>query len=421
MAVNEGVRKTGEAIVVSESPDVCLTPMGPKMVPVPYDILGRFSDAQLTTSTVAFRGCQAFTTISYIQGVTGNEAGSGGGIKTGVFSGGGVCSPVQGTESQFVKAEKNLVLYHTSLMQMNGPAWGAGNTVGRVMYLSSSSTVSADENGKVNGDTNPKQKAETEAEKKKEDGYEAEAKRETKIDQGDRAKTYKTGPKKPGDGAPKVERTTEVKFKKTFDESAFQTDDGSVKLGNVTGERYFGAGYDHAEGAYKAGIGAGGSFTTLKATAQGSAANGLLNGNVQAELLSAKAEAGIEATLGKGTAAIEGKLGAEVVVAEASAQGSVKITGKTLWDNLVGPVIKAIPRNVPNPLLQYAEAPASWDKGIEIGAEGTIGVGAAASVSGKAGYDKNAPPGKRRAGISGGAKLGLGPKVGLKGFLNILF
>lgn len=430
MAVNEGIRKTSEAFVVSECPDMCHTPIGAKKVLVPYEIIAILSDARNTTPTVFLRDKEAFTTVSWIQGVKGNEAGTGGGVVSGVFAGGGISRPVPGTESQFVTAENHLVVYHTTKMEMNAPTPGArGNTTGRCVYQSCHSTVTVDKDGKVKGDTNPKDKPENEEELKtkvREPDKEhklTEAKSEGGIDQGDRADTYKRGSSlKPEDGAAKLKQETSFKLeKKTFDASVIETDDGSLKVGNLTGSRYWGAGYDNTEGVYKAGLGAEGGFTTIKGSANGSALGGFGTGNVDAELLSAKGSIGAEATFGKGTASVGAKAGAEVIVAEATAKAALRITGKTIWDNTVGALIKSMPNNVYNPLLSMAEAPKSWDKGIEVGASGTIGVGAAAEVSGKVGYDKNAPPGEKKIGAEWGAKLGLGPKAGIKSFLNIVF
>jgi hypothetical protein len=50
----QGSRATAEGLLASIHPDVCLTPMGDTMVPVPYTIWARQSDDANTTPTVRF-------------------------------------------------------------------------------------------------------------------------------------------------------------------------------------------------------------------------------------------------------------------------------------------------------------------------------------------------------------------------------
>ena len=62
----EGVRETGTAYVVFLFPDVCLTPMGPSMVPVPYPVVGVFDNVALVAPSVRMRGRPTFTTASQV-------------------------------------------------------------------------------------------------------------------------------------------------------------------------------------------------------------------------------------------------------------------------------------------------------------------------------------------------------------------
>jgi hypothetical protein len=419
MAVNEGIRKTGEAFVVSMCPDVCLTPMGPKDVPVPYDILAFFDQSMNTKPRVLIRGKETFTTNSWIQGVIGNEAGTAGGISTGVFSKGGVCQAVPGTETQFVTAQKELIVYHTTTMQMNAPAPQApGNTKGRAVFQAGSSTVTVDPNGKVKGNTNPKDKPENEEEVK----ARSEMKREYQSDRRQYGSDVKPDQRNPGPVDKGHE--TSVKFEqKKFEESVWKTDDGSIKVGTYSGTNTYGAGYNHATNTYNAGIGTSRQFTTLSTTTgQMTSADGVLTGKIDAELLSAKGEIGAQFTAGPGKVALEGKAGVEAIVAQATGSAGVRITGKTLWDHYVGKTIKALPESdIKKKLMPYAEAPKSVDKGIEIGVTGNIGVGGAAEISGKVGYDKNAPEGQAKFGATWGAKLGLGPMAGIKSYFGLIF
>lgn len=421
MAENEGVRKTPKAVVVSMCPDVCHTPRGGKMVPVPYDILAHFGNAKNTVPTVRMRGLETFTRVSYIQGVQGNEPGKGGGVKTGVHARGGICSPVHGTETQYVKANKNLILYHSSHMWMNGAAPGpSGNTLGHVMYLSSAPKPMAS-----HASTNPKAKPENEKElkKKKEKEIEVNSERETKGYAERHARGTDVKPGERSQAPIKTGVESQVKWEqKTFDESVWSTDDGNLKVGNLYGQRSLGVGYDHVDGAYKAGGSIGGGFSTINTTTGTlSGANGLLEGSVSAEALAIKGDAGIEATLGNGKAAIEGKAGVEVIVVQAIAKGALKITPKRAWDYFVGRPIKQAKDYLPAGAQKYAEAPDWMDKGIEVTGSATGGLGGAAKVSAKAGFDKNAKPGESKFGFSTEGKLGLGPMLGLKFGLGVVY
>lgn len=80
----EGARKGSGFIVVCTAPDVCLTPIGPSMVPVPYQIVAKVADASMPSPDVKFGGEPAVVVdASMVMSVIGNEAGVGGGIKSG--------------------------------------------------------------------------------------------------------------------------------------------------------------------------------------------------------------------------------------------------------------------------------------------------------------------------------------------------
>jgi len=82
--MSEGARKGKNFIVVCTSPDVCLTPLGPILVPVPYQIVAHLEQATMPSHNVFFAGEPALLTEqSMVMKVEGNEAGVGGGIKSG--------------------------------------------------------------------------------------------------------------------------------------------------------------------------------------------------------------------------------------------------------------------------------------------------------------------------------------------------
>ncbi len=134
MAENEGARKEGKFIVVNMPPDVCLTPPNP--VPVPYQIVAYLDDSVNYSPNVNFNGNPAMHMKGRITQVTGNEAGSAGGVKSGVNK--NYCRPI--THSSTVRANGEFVIYHKdTLMWMNcaGPE-GPGNTIGMLIFRGSS-------------------------------------------------------------------------------------------------------------------------------------------------------------------------------------------------------------------------------------------------------------------------------------------
>ncbi|MBK9258906.1 MAG: DUF4150 domain-containing protein [Polyangiaceae bacterium] len=160
MADNEGVRTTGEAIVKCTTPDVCKTP--PSMSPVPYEIIGRFSDGVLFSDSVCMTGLNVMTTASRLPKVYGDEAGTGGGVTSGVNV--GYCKPI--THSPTVRAQGDFIVFHSAEYWMNcsGPD-GPGNTKGTVVYVDNVDAVHIGPLGDIEGETNPPAEPETEKEK----------------------------------------------------------------------------------------------------------------------------------------------------------------------------------------------------------------------------------------------------------------
>jgi len=84
MVDQEGACKSGEFIVVSLTPDVCWTPVGSTLVPVPYMIQADLSDSLATSPDTRFGGQPVFChDQSKISHVTGDEAGTAGGSNPG--------------------------------------------------------------------------------------------------------------------------------------------------------------------------------------------------------------------------------------------------------------------------------------------------------------------------------------------------
>lgn len=148
MAINEGARKDGQFMIVCTAPDVCLTPPAPS--PVPYQIVAFLNDSMAVSPNVNFTGKPALMMKSRGTKVIGNEAGSVGGVKSGVNT--DHCRPIEGTHSTTVRVNGQWVLYHQGQMYMNcaGPE-GPANTTGKIVFLGKSATanVSAGPNGEV--------------------------------------------------------------------------------------------------------------------------------------------------------------------------------------------------------------------------------------------------------------------------------
>ncbi|MGK3967881.1 PAAR-like domain-containing protein [Sorangium sp. So ce118] len=132
MAENEGLCKTGNAWVVCTEPDVCKTPIGDEMKPVPYQIRACLAAGVDEATTVRLGTFDTATMASRITTVQGDEPGTGGGVKSGVNL--GYCRPI--THSTTVHAGGANITYHTSLYAMNcaGPD-GPENTIGKAVFM----------------------------------------------------------------------------------------------------------------------------------------------------------------------------------------------------------------------------------------------------------------------------------------------
>jgi Toxin PAAR-like domain len=158
----EGARKDGQFVVVCLSPCVCKTPPDDK--PVQYQISAVFLDATRLSPDVNFHGQPAATTFTRLKQVTGNEAGSGGGVNSGVNL--GYCRPIEDTASQTVRVNGYYALQDKKTrmdMNCNGPD-GPGNTIGAICFRGTSLQASAGAGGGAAA-TDPGISAETPAEK----------------------------------------------------------------------------------------------------------------------------------------------------------------------------------------------------------------------------------------------------------------
>lgn len=122
----EGSRKTSKAMVVCTTPDVCKTPMGKTLPPVPYQIVANFQDSSSVSRNVKFGGDPAFILDqSIITKVTGDEPGTGGGVSSGTNV--STVEPIEASRN--VKANGKRIVRHDDKCKMNN-----SNTFGKVVF-----------------------------------------------------------------------------------------------------------------------------------------------------------------------------------------------------------------------------------------------------------------------------------------------
>lgn len=124
----EGSRDTDEGIIISCTPDICKTPVGSKLIPIPYSIHALQGDDANTAATVRFTGMRAHNMASMTIRCMGDEPGRGLGIKSGTV--GSVCNPK--THSKIVRIEGKEAVRHSDEWWMNNK-----NTIGKLAYIKS--------------------------------------------------------------------------------------------------------------------------------------------------------------------------------------------------------------------------------------------------------------------------------------------
>lgn len=85
MAIEKATFRNGEFVITSLAPDVCLTPIGPNVVPVPYPISHSMAAAKQCSPNVFVNDAPAFLHAeSVADAAKGDEPGAKGGVVTGV-------------------------------------------------------------------------------------------------------------------------------------------------------------------------------------------------------------------------------------------------------------------------------------------------------------------------------------------------
>lgn len=127
------IRHSGDGgQIVCLAPDVCLTPVGSSIVPIPYMIVSKLEWSDKTIGHTSFGGKEAFTMASRTKTVVGNEPGSKGGVGSSVNK--GWCRPKSNKTNFFVAGRE--VIQHDCVYEMNcsGPD-GSSNTLGKIAYF----------------------------------------------------------------------------------------------------------------------------------------------------------------------------------------------------------------------------------------------------------------------------------------------
>ena len=147
MATKEGAPKTPEAVVICLYPDVCKAPKDP----VPFQIVAIHGDAVEFSKDIKFTAVPAMNMNSRIPTVQGDEAGTGGGVSSGVNM--AWCRPVDDAAKKVLLNGSPGLRHETRwLMNCAGPD-GANNTEGLTAYLTGAPVAAVDANGNIVGDT----------------------------------------------------------------------------------------------------------------------------------------------------------------------------------------------------------------------------------------------------------------------------
>lgn len=110
-------RKNSTWMIVSTAPDVCKTPVGSSIVPIPYPIIAYLSDSQNVSSNVRTNADNVVILAeSFVASCTGDQAGSATGIKSGTV--GGKCYFDEHSKS--VRVNKKQTVRHGDKAWMNG-------------------------------------------------------------------------------------------------------------------------------------------------------------------------------------------------------------------------------------------------------------------------------------------------------------
>jgi hypothetical protein len=135
MALNYIARQDASWTVVSTTPDVCKTPIGPSVVPIPYPVTADMVSSVLTVPTVLANDCPVLVlNQSFIPTTKGDKAGVAKGIKSGTVE--DICEPLESSTTVHVGGKP--VLRHNDAFWMN-----ARNTTGIILGQPPAASVPA--------------------------------------------------------------------------------------------------------------------------------------------------------------------------------------------------------------------------------------------------------------------------------------
>lgn len=117
-----GARRDGVFKAISSAPSFNWTPLSPTMVAIPYPTTSDLTGSLGLANSVKFNGQPAYTMGSYQPSGKGDEAGSGGGVRSGTV--GGMVKPT--SASSTVRADGKRIVREGDTNTMNG-----GNSIGR--------------------------------------------------------------------------------------------------------------------------------------------------------------------------------------------------------------------------------------------------------------------------------------------------
>lgn len=130
----EGSRDTGDGLIISTCPDVCKTPVGASVVPIPYSIWAKQNQTAEDVATTVFQTSDRSHKLgSLVTTCHGDEPGSALGVKSGTVS--DVCTPK--TYAPEVRIEGKNAVRHDDEWWMNNR-----NTIGKLVYLKDTRVLS---------------------------------------------------------------------------------------------------------------------------------------------------------------------------------------------------------------------------------------------------------------------------------------
>ncbi len=202
--------------------------------------------------------------------------------------------------------------------------------------------------------------------------------------------------------------------KKLVDESLLfygEEKGNHLHIGRVEANASAGYGYDPKTQTIGLNAKLDGKVSLLQGQLKGTALGKALEGTGKLEVLSAGAnlDAGIKLG-GKDGFSAKASAGAEATLVKGSLEGKLNLTPKTIYDNTVGRVVGMFAPN-----SKWTKAPDFLDHGLVLGGSAEAGIGAAAKAEASVGKDE-----KTGAwGFKAGAKAGAGPMAGLKLFIGV--